>query len=256
MVKLLTLLLAVACLQDSGQDAKARVDAWMETLGERITELVPEPIDGIERFMPWDVEADHPPIGGCFFGCTQYVRLEKERAFVVAEPELVARADALEKQALEAAMKLAGGPMDEKAVARVKAMGDAVETLKRSVRRIEVRIALNAQATLTRGVENAGKPAGTIAGYPVYRFAFDDESYGDVPSGVRLAVALGPATFKNPTVDPSKMQTEVKTIVVSAAVQSRRETVKADEALIRKLLETVKYDELAKLLSRMNTEKH
>ena len=111
-------------------------------------------------------------------------------------------------------------------------------------------LTVNGIAHQPRGAEKSGTRAGTIAGYPVYRFEFVDESYEPTPAGVRLAVLIGPEGFTNPKVDPSKMATEIKTIVVSAGVMSRRDTVKEDEALVRKLLERVDYAELGRMVKQ------
>jgi hypothetical protein len=86
------------------------------------------------------------------------------------------------------------------------------------------------------------KSAGTVKGYPLYRHAMPDAT----SSYVRLAVLVGPITFRNPA--GPQAQLEVKTVLVTAQIRSTPEALKGDEALTRQMLEKIDYDGLKKLL--------
>lgn len=252
-MRVLAVLLLLAC--PLGQEAEwpeketARVAAWAEPLGERLTALLPDPADALDGFAPWDYEFLEPPVWGCPLGCTVYAQLAVSRPYVVRDPGLVANVEATERSAAEMAEKIIAKPADETLFAQMKRLEQRVETLKRSVRRILLEIRVNEAVQVRRGAEGQPAKIGVIAGYPAYRFTFLDESYEPTPAGVRLAVILGRETFaKQKATRGVDVKTEVQTVVVSAALTSDREHVKSDEALARALLERVDYGELVKLL--------
>lgn len=246
MIPLLLLLTSLLSVQDPDRTPE-RTIAWAAETGEKLRAFLPKHIAGLEHYMPWDVEMDETPNSGCPIGCTKYTQAVLERTFVVADAPLIAAVAAAEKRAEVTAGKVVADPMNQALGAAMRKVEEEVETLKRSARRGQVEIRVNGTPKATWGMEKAGTPAGTIAGYPVYRFAFSDSSYDPTPVGIRLAVVIGSPDFTNPDVQASQMLGEVKTILVSARVQTREPHVKNDEALIRKLLETVNYAELAKL---------
>ena len=65
---------------------------------------------------------------------------------------------------------------------------------------------------------------------------------------MHLAVFLGPPGYENPKIRIGHREFAVKTIVVWAWIESHPNTVKADEAAVRKVLESMDYDGLAKLI--------
>jgi len=107
----------------------------------------------------------------------------------------------------------------------------------------------------------AHKQIGTIAGHTLYR---DDRSTTQAMRGggrlrcsgpgstspclLYLAVLVGPPVFQNPLVDDDKTEPTVKCVVVLANIESRPDTLQTDEAAVRKVLEKVDYDGLAKLI--------
>ncbi len=110
-------------------------------------------------------------------------------------------------------------------------------------------IRLNGEAPVRNGVENAPTRTDKLSGYPVYRFVFKDPSYDPTPAGVRLAMMIGQEGSKNPRVtDNSAMRTEARTAVVSVSVQSRADTVAADEVSARALLSRIDVASIAALL--------
>lgn len=92
------------------------------------------------------------------------------------------------------------------------------------------------------------KPAGTLAGHPLWRqdegqFEKDGHWYRD------LAVGVGPPDFRMPQVPIGHKELAIKTIVVWAFIESRPDSVAADEAVVRNVLETIDYAALAGLIA-------
>jgi hypothetical protein len=250
-VSLLLLLLAAPIEQArTGAEHQARLEEWVDPLAEKLLAALPEPGDGLAEFAPWDYEFREPTNWGCPLGCTQLTQIEVQRPYVVVEPALATRVEAAAARALANATKIVSNPGDTtKAMAAQNALEDEEERLRKSVRRLSAEIRINGEAPAPRGVEKAPTRAGVVSGYPVYRFGFNDSSYEPTPAGVRLAIMIGPDGFKNPRVkDNSVMLTEARTAVISVSVQSRSETVAADEAIARALLARVDVAAIAALL--------
>lgn len=257
MIQLAAALMALlfAAYQDPAQapgDDSSRVREWGERVGDRVKALIPSGGEQLAATMPWDVPFDEPPVWGCQLRCAKYVRLAAHRQFVIDEPALVARVEAAERRAAAAAGRIvaAGSNVSPALAAEQSKVEEEIEMLERSARRVDLEIQLNLPVAERRGQEQPSTSAGMIGGYPAYRFAFVDPSYDPTPRGIRLAVLLGPANFSNPTAAPADALTEIRTIVVSASVMTRADHAKADEALLRKLLDTFDYAELATLLTK------
>lgn len=251
LVSLLLLLLAPALDQArTAEEHQDRLEAWVGPLAEKLMAALPEPGDGLAEFAPWDYQFREPANWGCPMGCTQLTQIGVQRPYVVVEPALAARVEAVAAKALANATRIASNPGDTtKAMAAQNALEDEEERLRKSVRRLTAEIRINGETPTPRGMEKAPTRAGVVSGYPVYRFAFNDSSYEPTPAGVRLAIMIGPEGFKNPRVkDNSVMLTEARTAVVSVSVQSRPETVAADEAIARALLARVDVAAIAALL--------
>ncbi|HKW62803.1 MAG TPA: hypothetical protein VJN89_09685 [Candidatus Acidoferrum sp.] len=94
------------------------------------------------------------------------------------------------------------------------------------------------------------KAAGTLARRTLYRQDMRkvDAGPGHTESLVNYAIFLGPENFQNPHAALRDSQLKVKCIVVWAWIQSRADTVQSDEALVIKVLATMDYDGLAKLV--------
>jgi hypothetical protein len=92
-------------------------------------------------------------------------------------------------------------------------------------------------------------PNGTLNGHPLYRQV---QITGLNPQleqpEIKLAVYLGPVTFQNPPVTLGEADLKVKCVVVWAWIESRPDTVQADALAVKKVLATMDYDGLAKLL--------
>jgi len=131
---------------------------------------------------------------------------------------------------------------------RQQELTDRERALTNRRRQVNFRIYTN-RTSLTTAPKYAPKPAGTLAGHPFYR---QDE--GNMKAGgwdtslVDLAVYVGPPGWENPRVRIGRKELAVKCIVVWAWIESHLDTLKADEAAVRKVLESMDYNGLAKLI--------
>jgi len=118
-----------------------------------------------------------------------------------------------------------------------------------SIRHRTVDIAIYANRTPTATAPKFHpKPAGTLAGHPLWR---QDEGEYNNPGQhfLDLAVGLGPPDFHMPQVLIGHKELSVKTIVVWAFLQSTNSLVREDEETMRKVLETIDYDALARMIT-------
>jgi hypothetical protein len=115
-------------------------------------------------------------------------------------------------------------------------------------RRVNFRLGTN--RTLTTAIPGFHlQPSGTLAGRPLYREQkFDRMTPDKVLATVGLAIYLGPVGYQNPRVKLGESELAVKCIFVRAWIESRPDTVQADEAAVRRILEKVDYDGLSKLI--------
>lgn len=129
-----------------------------------------------------------------------------------------------------------------------KDMDERERQLTSRKRQVSFQIHTNRTPITTAPKFTGMKPAGTLAGHPLYRQE-EGRAPGDGDaSWVDLAVFLGPAGYENPKVKIGHREFAIKTIVVWAWIQSHPNTVKADEAAVRKVLESMDYNGLAKLI--------
>jgi hypothetical protein len=63
-----------------------------------------------------------------------------------------------------------------------------------------------------------------------------------------LSVFIGPPGYQNPHVTLAERQSKVKCIVVWAWIESLPDKIQADEATVKKVLESVNYDGLSRLI--------
>jgi len=130
-----------------------------------------------------------------------------------------------------------------------KDMDDRGRKLTNRKRQVSFQIHNNRTPTTTAPKFTGMKPAGTLAGHPLYRQDGGDSKAGDWGEyEVNLAVFLGPPGYVNPKIRIGHREFAIKTIVVWAGIESHPATIKADEATVRKVLESMDYDGLAKLI--------
>jgi len=127
-------------------------------------------------------------------------------------------------------------------------LADRERNLSNRRRKVTFRVYTN-RTPLTTAPKFAPKPTGTLAGHPFYRQDEGNMKAGDWDaSPVDLAVFLGPPGYQNPPVKIGHRELAVKCIVVWALIESHPDTIKADEASARKVLESMDYNGLSKLI--------
>ena len=131
---------------------------------------------------------------------------------------------------------------------RQQELTDREQELSRRRRQVSFRIYTNRTPSKTAFAYPA-KPIGTLAGRTLYRQSYTLKMGKDYETAnSNLAVFLGPPGYQNPHVSLAERQPKVKCIVVWAWIESRPDKIQADEATVKKVLESVDYDGLAKLL--------
>jgi hypothetical protein len=139
--------------------------------------------------------------------------------------------------------------MTESLDKRQKDITERERSLTNRRRNVSFQIHTNRTPTTTAPAFLAMKPAGTLAGHPLYRQVRGNPHMGGwIATMVDLAVLLGPPGYENPKVRIGQRELAVKSIVVWARIESRPDTIQADEAAARKVLESVDYNGLAKLI--------
>jgi len=91
-------------------------------------------------------------------------------------------------------------------------------------------------------------PAGNLAGHPFFRQTPEILNGAVTHTLVRIAVSLAPPGYVNPKVKIGHRILVTRSIVVWAWIESRPEMIAADEAAARKVLESMDYNGLAKLI--------
>jgi len=115
-------------------------------------------------------------------------------------------------------------------------------------RQVSFQIHTNRTPTTT-APKFAPKLSGTLAGHPLWRQDDGNTNMGSrVESFVYLAVVLGPPGYQNPRVLIGHKELAVKSIVVWAWIESRPDMIRTDESTVRKVLESIDYDGLSKLI--------
>ena len=117
-------------------------------------------------------------------------------------------------------------------------------------RHVSFQIHTNRTPTTTAPAFMGMKPAGTLAGHLFYRQLRGNWDMGGwTETLVDVAVFVGPPGYENPKVKIGHRELTTKSIVVWAWIESRPDTIQADEAAARKVLESINYDGLAKLIA-------
>ncbi len=156
--------------------------------------------------------------------------------------DLFKKGQTKEALALLEKMKAAGAPYE----AKRKELDERVRTLQRGARSLHFRIVANAPPY--HRIASAAERIGWLAGHPLYRANSTATGYR-AAEFVNLAVYLGPPGFDMPSA--SKPELKIKCILVYVEVASSAphpDTIKADEAVARQMLEKVDYAGLVRLM--------
>lgn len=131
---------------------------------------------------------------------------------------------------------------------RQQELTDREQELSRRRRQVSFRIYTNRTPSTTAFAYPA-KAIGTLAGRTLYRQSYTikmGKNYEMANSN--LAVFLGPPACQNPHVSLAERQPKVKCIVVWAWIESLPDKIQADEATVKKVLESIDYDGLSTLI--------
>ena len=132
---------------------------------------------------------------------------------------------------------------------RQSEIADRERRLQNRRRKVSFQIHANRTPTTTAPAFTLMRPAGTMAGHALYRQVRGDTNMGGwAEAFVDLAVLLAPPGYENPKVKIGHRELVVKSIVVWAWIESRPDTIQADEAAATKVLESVDYNGLAKFI--------
>lgn len=128
--------------------------------------------------------------------------------------------------------------------AKSQALDDRLSKLHSRARSLRIQIIGNETLAINAGYHLA--PSGSLAGRPLYRGTA--KSNGPDSQTVYLLVYAGPAGFQNPPVNGASI-VGLKCFVVMADLESRANTVQADEAAAKQLLASIDYNGLTKLIT-------
>lgn len=132
---------------------------------------------------------------------------------------------------------------------RQKEMDDRGRKLENRRRQVSFQIHTNRTPSTTAPAFTGMKPAGALAGHPLYRQLRGNWNMGSrIEALVDLAVFVGPPGYENPKVKIGNREFTTKCVVVWAWIESLPDKIQADEATARKVLESVDYNGLAKLI--------
>lgn len=257
---------------------------WGDATAEKMVHFLPEPAAGLVSRTPWGRQTDNQVVvrsGGT--GTQQYQDAAAEQLWFFDDPALfqqgataqreraevdkahwedvkahLAERNALQKQAwdllkkgqtkesqaLMEKMKAADAPYE----AKKKELDDRMGKLLKRSRKLRVSILAN--STPYDEIGPTAKPVGSLAGRPLYQ-PNASASGNAPPEFISMAVYLGPPGFRNSTARNPELK--VKCILVRVGVSSdapHPETIKADESVVRQMLEKVDYAGLAKLLQQ------
>jgi hypothetical protein len=280
--QLMTLAVGIVLLTSSGFAQEDPVVQWGKATTAKISHFLPQPAAGFIPHEPWkpnghnDIETSLGNMDLNFkylipraeqtwwYGdpdlAKEIAATEKERANLEQsqqhnlQSQQMADVAALQKQyndllrqnkmteaqAIAATIEqLTAG--DE---AKSQALDDRLSKLHTRARSLRIQIIGNETLAINAGYHLA--PSGSLAGHPLYRGTA--KSNGPDSQTVYLLVYAGPAGFQNPPVNgPSIVGLEC--FVVIAHLESRADTVQADEAAAKLALASIDYNGLTKLIA-------
>ena len=228
-----------AALARKIQDAEKRGDALLERIGEN-REANTQAADKLEAALAQLAEKFQPELESMIAKLSDPKLSEKDRQQLMTRFEAAQKKNEQDQKALYAAAGVLGGA-DE-----ATKIGKELQDLKQLGRTLELTIDGNATNEWCSGTFSGPVANGTLKGRTLYRYT----GTGDyAATQICLAVYLGPAGFKNPPVPKdNNLRTDLKTALVKVILLSSPQSLKADEAIGRQLLEKIDFDGIAKLL--------
>jgi hypothetical protein len=284
MYKTIVLLAAAQLMLTGSAWAQQNPVQWGDATAQKMSHFLPKPGAGLISRTPWDRQGDNQvAVSSGGTETQQYQDAVAEQLWIFDDPALfqqvaaaqkeradldqahwedlkshLAERNALQKQAFDllkkgqtkesqalmAKIKAADAPYE----AKKKELDDRVSQLQKRGRRLIFAILVN--YTLDNSIGSQAKPVGSLAGHPLYESNARASGYSP-PEFIGMAVYLGPPGFRNPGAKNPELK--VKCIQVRVEVLSdapHPETLKADQAAARQMLEKVDYPGLAKFLQQ------
>jgi hypothetical protein len=283
--QLLTLIAGFFLLTIYGYGQQDATQQWGETITGKMAQFLPQPVPGLIAHEPWNASGSNE-VEKTWADAVQnwkYLHPRAEQAWWFDDPDLAQKIAAAQKeqvdlrqQAQKDAPSLAeqtktlqkqmNDLLEQKKYTEASAVADKIQGLSAGSEakskelddritnlqsrgrtlRIEIHGNESLDATLYR-TRKQRQPSGNIKGHTVYRATDPHGGAGGAPA-VFLAIYLGPEGFSNPAVEVPSLAAGPKCISVMAWLQPRADTLQADEAVARKMLEAIDYDGLAKLI--------
>ncbi len=284
MYKQIVLLAAAQLVLTGSAWAQQNPVQWGDETAKKMSHLLPEPGAGLVPRTPWGRQTDNQVVVRSGYSGNfepQYQPAAAEQLWAFDDPALFQQVAAAQKeladldqahtedvkshraeknalqaqvqdllkkgqmkefQALMEKMKAANAPYE----AKEKELDERVRKLQRRARSLQ--FSLLANSTPYDSMAPLAKPVGSLAGHPLYR-ANARASGSAPPEVISMAVYLGPPGFRMPSARNPELK--VKCILVRVEVFSSTphpETIKADEAVARQMLEKVDYAGLVRLM--------
>jgi hypothetical protein len=283
--QLLTLVAGFILLTVHGYGQQDAINEWGETTTGKMARFLPKPVPGLIAHEPWSTSESNKveKTWGDAVQNWKYLHPRAEQAWWFDDPDLAQKIAAAQKEQadfqqqerkdmksripeLQTMQKRLADLLQQKKYTEASAVADKIQSLSAGsdakVKELDDRIRKLRERGRTLRIEIHGnesladtpyrtsmqrQPSVTIKGHTVYRAADKTLGTPDAPE-VFLAVYLGPEGFRNPAVDVPSLAAGPKCISVMVILQARADTLRADEAVARKMLEAIDYDGLAKLI--------
>jgi len=259
--------------------------AWGEATTAKMAQFLPKPLAGLIAHEPWNASGTNEveKTWGDAVQNWKYMHPRAEQAWWFDDADVAKKLAAAEKEQselqqqemnnaearlpqIQALQKQQSDLIGQKKYEEAGAVGEKIaklaegdkakaDELDERIRTLQsrgrtVRIQIHGNESLADAMYRTRQPrqaSGSIKGHTVYRATDKGLGTPGAPD-VSLAVYLGPEGFSNPPVKVPSEAAGPKCITVMVWLHTRSDTLQADEAVARKMLESIDYDGLAKLI--------
>ena len=283
--QLLALFAGFISLTIYGYGLQDAINVWGETTTGKMAQLLPKSVPGLIRHEPWSTSGSNEveKTWGDAVQNWKYLHPRAEQAWWFDDPDLAEKIAGAQKERadvqqqgqkdmksrmaeIQTLQKQMADLLQQKKYTEASAVADKIQSLSAGsdakskelddrIRKLQERgrrlqIEIHGNESLADTLYRTGtqrQPSGTIKGHTIYRATDPHAGAGGGPA-VYLAVYLGPEGFRNPAVEVPSLAAGPKCISVMVQLWTRADTLQADEAVARKMLEAIDYDSLAKLI--------
>jgi hypothetical protein len=275
-----TVVVGIVLLAIFGFAQENPVVPWGKATTEKMSHFLPQPVAGLVPHEPWKPSANNKvetTIGDAVQNW-KYLTSRAEQTWWFDDPDLVKQIAAAEKEKADLKQSQLQNSQSQMAEmgalqkqfndlvrqnkvteaqavaakmeqvtagdeAKSQVMDDRLNKLHSRARNLKIEIMGNETLLMLAGYHLV--QSGSVAGRPLYRGTA--KLNGPEGRTVYLLIYAGPAGFQNPPVNgPSS--TGLKCFVAMADLESRADTVQADEAAAKQILASIDYNGLAKLI--------